>query len=513
MSNLNFSNDTLDAGSVYDSNRGKIQEEINANSVSYVGLAANVLTKKTRTIQEYDADTETYVDREVNSYWTDELRETGVYNIRSTESKTIYDLPSAAKGTGSIITVVAISDRAYQRLEAKTGTWFRVFLYTTPNPATPWVLMSGGSGENDGTGLPEYYDDYMSERIAAVKALENSISANSDSFIFITDYHIGSRNMQNSQNMIKRIIANTGITKLMFGGDAYATATSSTNPDGARAMSQLYVPQVYSMLQSCAPEFFSVIGNHEWNHLQSADYECLQLPYENSLSGVYNLCIKRHESCASEMSAEGNYFVDNKAKQIRYFFLQEDGDARPTPATIDWLGTQLEAVPSGYHVVVFAHYVFIGTAEGVEPGTGSYSARSYLCPKFINDMLQAFNSASAYNLNTTIEANDEEKIYQGSYDFTGADGGQVIGALCGHVHTDHVIEKTNANILSISTAGDLCKKGNGDVRTYTDGQGNVYERTPGTVREQAFDVVHIDLAAKKIYLTRFGGGFDREFSW
>lgn len=61
--------------------------------------------------------------------------------------------------------------------------------------------------------------------------------------------------------------------------------------------------------------------------------------------------------------------------------------------------------------------------------------------------------------------------------------------------------------------GDLSKDGDGNVLTYSDGQGTTYERTPETVREQAFDVVHIDLTNRKLYTTRIGGGFDREFSW
>lgn len=31
-------------------------------------------------------------------------------------------------------------------------------------------------------------------------------------------------------------------------------------------------------------------------------------------------------------------------------------------------------------------------------------------------------------------------------------------------------------------------------------------RTAGTIAEQAFDVVHVDVVNKKVYCTRFGGG-------
>lgn len=37
-------------------------------------------------------------------------------------------------------------------------------------------------------------------------------------------------------------------------------------------------------------------------------------------------------------------------------------------------------------------------------------------------------------------------------------------------------------------------------------------RQVGTIYEQAFDVVQIDIDARKLYMTRIGGGADREFT-
>ena len=379
---------------------------------------------------------------------------------------------------------------------------------TTSGEWKNWVSLTKS------VNVPAYYDDYLDEKLKAIKELENSISYNSDSFIFLTDYHYP-RNTKNSPELIKEIVKETGITKMIFGGDAYATVTSneSRTATEARNFSQKYVPRVYSAFQSAARECFGVTGNHEWNHYQDSSLENLAAQYEQSLSGVYNNCIKRYESYVSDMSYEGNYYVDNTAKGIRYFFLSENGDARPTPDTMQWLGTQLERVPSGYYVMVIAHYVYIPVSGGVEPGLTSYAARARYFPKLINDMLQAYNTKSTFSMDASYTANGTTVTYSGNYDFTNADGGNVICLLSGHVHQDREYLKSSSNVLAISTMGDLYKDGDGNVLTYSDGQGTTYERTPETVREQAFDVVHIDLTNRKLYTTRIGGGFDREYSW
>lgn len=127
-------------------------------------------------------------------------------------------------------------------------------------------------------------------------------------------------------------------------------------------------------------------------------------------------------------------------------------------------------------------------------------------------MLQAYNTKAVFSVNYSNTANGVTVTYNMSFDFANCQGQNVIGIICGHVHRDIVIEKTSSNVLAVATTCD--RYGYEDEpATYTDGQGNVYERTPGTVREQAFDVVHIDLENRKVYFTRFGGGFDREYDF
>lgn len=358
--------------------------------------------------------------------------------------------------------------------------------------------------------LPNYYTDYMASRIGDVNKLENEISRNSDSFVFITDYHI-QRNAGNSLKMIKQIVKETGITKLFFGGDAYQTvnSTESRTDEQAMAYARKYVPAVYSSLQSAAPEFYSVFGNHEWNHLQGSSSENLKQGYELNLAGVYNYCLRRHESSVSEIDENGNFYVDNTSQKIRYFFLQEDGEARPSNAALNWLGDQLMLVPSGYYVAVICHFAY----RTGDYSLSTYSGRMYYLAKLIPDILQAYNTKTLFSMNFNFTANSVTRTYSGSWDFTNAPGNNVIAIFSGHIHSDAALEKTANNVLCIATTGDLHKNGSDEIMTFVDENGNTVSRTPGTVYEQAFDVCHIDIPNRKLYMTRFGGGVDREFEW
>ena len=78
----------------------------------------------------------------------------------------------------------------------------------------------------------------------------------------------------------------------------------------------------------------------------------------------------------------------------------------------------------------------------------------------------------------------------------------VIGVISGHRHFDGSVT-TSAGTNVIATTCDARIEYSGSQLT----------RTIGTITEQAFDVVQIDLSNRKIYLTRIGAGSDREFNF
>jgi hypothetical protein len=453
-----------------------------------------------------------------------------VFNLTSlygstqlTSEDDLFTLPAglyhASSGTGAANSptdtgyklVIFVRTNANQKtalLFATDGTAFTNACDSSNNWSSWKKLTVETSDQLD--RLPDYYTDYMTSRISDINKLENEISRNSDSFVFITDYHV-QRNAGNSLKMIKEIVKETGITKLFFGGDAYQTvnSTESRTDEQAMAYARKYVPAVYSSLQAAAPEFFSVLGNHEWNHLQASGNENLKNGYELNLAGVYNYCLRRHESSVSEIDENGNFYVDNTSQKIRYFFLQEDGEARPSNATLNWLGDQLTLVPDGYYVFLVCH----GTWITQDVNLTSYSGRMFYLPKLINDMLYAYDKQTSFSMDFSFTANGVTRTYSGSWDYSDAPGNNVIAILGGHYHSDYSKGDSNDNILTIVTAGDLHKNGDGEIMTFVDGDGNTVLRAPGTIYEQAFDVCHIDIPNRKLYMTRFGGGVDREFDW
>ena len=84
-----------------------------------------------------------------------------------------------------------------------------------------------------------------------------------------------------------------------------------------------------------------------------------------------------------------------------------------------------------------------------------------------------------------------------------------IAIISGHTHWDASLTTSQSDygILTIATTTDAAGYAqNGQT-------GAAEPRTVGTIEEQAFDVVHIDLTARKVYMTRIGGGSDREFTF
>lgn len=124
-------------------------------------------------------------------------------------------------------------------------------------------------------------------------------------------------------------------------------------------------------------------------------------------------------------------------------------------------------------------------------------------------ILEAYRTRKTYSGTVNIQhdywgksvSDNTYKTVTADVDFTEATG-EVAAFFHGHVHKDTMDTATYSfPSISITTAG-------GDVRDE-----NPAQRTPGTATETALDVVTVDRAARRIYLTRFGVGSDRVCSY
>lgn len=134
---------------------------------------------------------------------------------------------------------------------------------------------------------------------------------------------------------------------------------------------------------------------------------------------------------------------------------------------------QLLKDTDGYNVIVLTHAPLVDELAG-----GGVSR--------LTDGLNAFVTRSTVTFGSY------------SFDFTNSTG-KIICCLSGHNHTDQ-----SAVVNGVLHIGTTC-----DALYNDDG----YQRTAGTVTEQAFDCFSIDTTNKIIKATRIGGGNDREWTY
>ena len=370
---------------------------------------------------------------------------------------------------------------------------FRIGVYGSLNDVYDKVAYLTNEEE-----IPSYYftTSYLPDKINAINGREDSASVNHDSFIFLTDYHF-QKNAQYSPAIIKRIVKQTGICKLFFGGDAGRSASLANMYRAARENGE-----VYQKLWEAVPHFYGVVGNHEWNDTQDQTHETSRQDEVYTRAGVVNFYIDRQEPIVSEMSAEGNYWVDNKKARIRYFFLQDTGQAKLSNDTVEWLGDQLQVLPANYYVVVVSHYAYTGGVTGSDTMTG----RGNLSVIRISQLLGALKSRTSVTVNKYSDAG--ATIGTMTFDYSNASATPVC-IVSGHTHWDASLttDQSGYGILTIATTTDAY----GYAQNADTHQSE--PREPGTVEEQAFDVYQIDLDSRTVYLTRIGGGNNRSFTF
>lgn len=374
----------------------------------------------------------------------------------------------------------------------------KIELYGVSESIYDRVFALEKENESAGVEVPGYYSEHLLNKVNTINGISDTIGTVNDNFIFLSDYHWQS-NAGNSISLIKHIVANTGITKMFFGGDAGKSSIESDKYGASRLDAE-----IYNKLWQCVPNFYGVLGNHEWNDRQDETHEASQQSKVYSRAGVVNFYIRREQKLVESISNEGNYYVDNAGSKIRYIFIQCTGQARVTNETCQWLIEQLNNVPEGYHVILVSHAVYDGWSHGSNHEQ-YYGDRCRMSVIRLSQIMGAYKTKSAGSVNQLadyFDASGTSPYITGSinYDFTKANGSPIC-IVGGHNHKD--AHRTESGVLIIQTTTDAYDA-NDDVNVI---------REIGTTTEQAFDIFHVDITNRKIYATRIGGGFDREFSF
>lgn len=294
---------------------------------------------------------------------------------------------------------------------------------------------------------PSYYfeDQYLFNKASFINNLLKGCAANGDAFVFITDEHWG-LNAHQSPKLIRYIMSRTMIDKIIDGGDRY----EGYGNDCAKAL----------LKASENEKYFPVVGNHEFL-------------YRTPKSAVFASGFMHLNSNNIVWGKPGQfyYYQDNLSQKIRYIFLQsfDENLVDDNGATmiydqdqLDWVGNVALNVETGWTIIIVTHSFLTGnyaTKEVSVPTTGSYGA-----------------------LASIIEN------YSGN--------GTIACIIQGHFHWDYMLRMECGVPVVVTTCDKYSFKNEPALQEHV--------RTPGTINEQAFDVVVLDKTNRKLTFVRIG---------
>lgn len=359
--------------------------------------------------------------------------------------------------------------------------------------------------------IPAYYfaDGYLQGKLDEISRIQNEIGVDTeqgtinpltDAFWFITDFHHRT-NEGNSIPLLKYLSKRTGIRKLFFGGDAGGSQGTSQ----AAVFHQIQASALaWDDMRSTVDEFYGVLGNHEW----------INSTY-GKISGMMGAYLNRYKTTVVMDAETGNYYVDNKANKIRYFFIQDTSSAAPISGTLNWLHDRLFELEDGWNVAVIMHYAWISPSYQESEYDGYSFEYNYIAIWGVSALLKG------------CRTNEDVVINGVTYPFaTKTAINHIVGIFSGHTHHGIIFPIDNQyNTPGVLTFGGStdCMDGGVAGMTYEGTahgrpwywengivDGTKVPREEGTVTEQCFYAVQLDLYNKKVYITAIGGDHDYE---
>lgn len=337
--------------------------------------------------------------------------------------------------------------------------------------------------------FPSYYNNYLLEKLDAITDRRNLMSMNTDEFFVIADTH-HQYNQGYSYGLLRYMAHYTGITKLFHAGDLGGVHGDDYFWQVARRFQM--ATDCWQRYSDCVDFMYGVTGNHE--HIHSPMTRAAQ-------TDAY---LNKYRMPPTVMDiTTGNYYVDNTFNKIRYLFVQNNASAVPVDGSAAWLLNTLSELPSDYAVTLTIHYAYVPQSATLEEYDGVESSFS-AATKRINEILHAFRFKSTFTYNDI------------TYDFANKSG-IVIGIFSGHRHhgflyVDDVNTEVGGVRVFIASTDTTHASGiavNGKPFYWSNGPGSTkIVREKGTVNEQCFYVVQVDLDNREMYITAIGGDHD-----
>ena len=340
-------------------------------------------------------------------------------------------------------------------------------------------------------GLPAYYGDMLASVSAKVRRNARSCA---DGFWFITDLHIPS-NARMSGRILAKLVKETGLKKVLCGGDMPEAFGSK---ESLAASVRNYRDEWVAPIEGAGGEFYPAKGNHDFtirdSPQASSGFTCDGKTARDILMDT--TAVKANAVTNPEDPEACYYYVDFPKVGIRYIVADTTDSIRADRTywavqygmgerQLNWLAKNaLATVPSGWAVLVMQHIPMTGVVSG-ESGNGTLFAPW-------RNLLEAYQNRGK----ACVGGRD--------YDFSNA-GGVILCNLTGHEHAErqtfqhglwHITEPCDAAYSDYIVGSTPWCVG-------------LPNKDKGTVFEQTFDAVHIDVRNRALHFTRIGGGGNR----
>lgn len=306
--------------------------------------------------------------------------------------------------------------------------------------------------------LPSYWTTYLNSKADALKTLAEQ---SDECFMFVTDLHTPNNTMH-SPSIIKWVQKNTGINKVLVGGDFETLASTS----------RLGMDMIDAYLSIGDYSWLYARGNHDTNYQGTG---------EVTSKAFYNRAIKPNTSNAVPMIVgKPTYYIDDKTSKFRYIILDtanESSDEIPIAEQVDWMKERILELDASWSVIVMTHKYF--APSPISEGKTDVTQMNIEVTQIKSGLDSVIPSASA----------------------------TVVAYICGHVHRDLSI-KSDKGYWIISTTCDASQV----QASYWD----IYypTRTRGTKDEQVVDVYGINKTNRTIKTVRLGAGAEsREWTY
>ena len=340
-------------------------------------------------------------------------------------------------------------------------------------------------------GLPEYYGDYLVGVAGRLRALSAKCD---DGFFFITDLHIPS-NRCVSGRILAELIADTGVKKVLCGGDLPEAFGGKASVDRTIAA---YREQWVKAVENAGGEFYPAKGNHDFT-IRDKPSAANGFTYSNREAHdilMDTAAVKANAVVNLEDPEACYYYFDAPCGGIRYI-VADTTDSVRTDRTywavkygmgerqLKWLAENaLATLPAGWVALVMHHIPVTGIVSGEAENQAIFAPWR--------------NLLEAYQNRGRVSIGGKE------YDFSNAQG-RILCSLTGHEHAErqtfqnglwHITEPCDAAYSDyIIGAAPWCK--------------DLPKKEKGTIFEQTFDAIHIDRKNNVLHFTRIGGGADR----